>query len=858
MKNVSAMNDATLVELTLIGNDSAYEELVKRHEKAVKGTAYKVTGNAFSAEDASQDAFVSAWMNLSALRDPSRFRPWVCSIAKNCARRVVENYHAAIPDISLSLLEDADPESIDRVAFENEQSAYSDLHEAVEALGGKIRETVKLHYFEGLSVAEIAAKLSLPEGTVKWRLSEGRKRLRKGYGIMEKEYDENEKMVRKVMRQIERLKLWRLKNDRSGFEEEFKEVLASAEALEDSKEKSRALSDVLMMGYWWIPGTRNDETLARIKKHAEESRNDDVMMEVLGGEAENKSPQEIIDLIKEKQIPYVQGLGMKKTLGYLHFWLGVKLFDVGRYEEGIESYKAVLSVLGPTDVYYANAIAAIRIEEKVREKGLSRNDDSLAFSACGDEYRSIDGKLWFWQEPGYSRGSLWSASEPGVYFASLCDSLIIEPEMKAGDVKTASDGITKLVCKSTNAAVSTPAGVFENCSVFAVSENEKFFETAFCPGVGMVYQKITNTIVNEHFLKKYHIEGGSGLLPLAAGNRWEYIAKNAFIAGEFEDILEITGAEDGKAVAAAYGFSHRTGYDETAWAGNMLNARQNYAVCENGKERLVDMRECFAKALPLAKTKREKTHTRIAAGVMERILNTDPEFNPEYAECGRWNFFQRHFARREDGRTVICEDERMFSFEWKNMGGNMGENGVGKRLLYNMLYGIVQDAADCMWSDKWTPGYTEKRDVAIYNNVCKLELTVLGEERVETPAGTFENCRHVVMELSNLPAGLSYRSGRMECWYAPGVGIVMFSRPLNNGGTDNVSNVWYLTAYEGTGDGYFPIKDGLFRRYEPEYTEGWNGRVEYTYVEDENGVVIFFDQLGTQDRASYEAGLKTE
>ena len=72
------------------------------------------------------------------------------------------------------------------------------------------------------------------------------------------------------------------------------------------------------------------------------------------------------------------------------------------------------------------------------------------------------------------------------------------------------------------------------------------------------------------------------------------------------------------------------------------------------------------------------------------------------------------------------------------------------------------------------------------------------------------------------------------------------------------SNVWYLTAYEGTGDGYFPIKDGLFRRYEPEYTEGWNGRVEYTYVEDENGVVIFFDQLGTQDRASYEAGLKTE
>ena len=857
MKNNSAMTDETLVELTLIGNDSAYEELVKRHEKAVKGAAYKVTGSEYFAEDASQDAFVSAWMNLSALRDPSRFRPWVCSIAKNCAIRAVERYRAAIPDISLSLFESADTENAGGVAFDDEQNAYSDLHEAVEALDGKIREAVKLHYFEGLSVARIAAKLSLPEGTVKWRLSEGRKRLRKGYGIMENEYDENETMVRKVMRQIERLKLWRLKNDRSGFEAEFKEVLAGAEALEDSKEKSRALSDVLMMGYSWLPGSRNAETLERIKKHAEESRNDEVMMPLLSGETQDKTEQEIIELIKEKQIPYAQGLGMKKTLGYLYFWLGVRLCDAGRHEEGMENFKTVLSVLRPVDVYYANAVAAIRIEEKVAEKGLGRESNELAFSACGDEYRSIDGKLWFWQEPGYSRGNLWSVSEPGIYWVSLCDGLIIDPDMKAGDVKTASDGITKLTCKSTGATFKTPAGVFENCSVFEVAgASDLVHETAFCPGVGMVYQKAADAGVHEHFLNKYQIKGGSGLLPLAAGNRWEYVTKNAFMTGEFENVLEITGAKGGKAVAAAYGFSHYAGYDETSWAGNMLNACHNYAVCENGKERLVDMTECFAKALQLAKTKREKTHTRIAAGIMERILKTDPEFNPEYAECGRWNFFQRCFARCENGRALICEDDRTFSFEYKNMVGNMGENGVGKRLLYNMLYAIVRDAAGCMWSDKWVPGYTETRECFVRGYSCRLDLSVFGEERAATPAGTFENCRRVVMELSGLPGGLSYRAGKMECVYAPGVGIVTFSRPLNNGGTDNVSNVWYLTAYEGTGDGYFPIKDGLFRRYEPEYTEGWHGSVEYTYDEDENGVVIFFDQLGTQDRASYEAGTK--
>ena len=61
-------DDSTLVQMTLLGDESAFEELVTRHQRAVKGTAYNVTGSRFSAEDTSQDAFLSALMNLSALR----------------------------------------------------------------------------------------------------------------------------------------------------------------------------------------------------------------------------------------------------------------------------------------------------------------------------------------------------------------------------------------------------------------------------------------------------------------------------------------------------------------------------------------------------------------------------------------------------------------------------------------------------------------------------------------------------------------------------------------------------------------------------------------------------------------------
>ena len=69
LKKYMDAEDDILVERTLLGDGDAYEALVLRHEKAVKGTAFRVTGNQFSAEDAAQDAFVTAWMKLDSLRE---------------------------------------------------------------------------------------------------------------------------------------------------------------------------------------------------------------------------------------------------------------------------------------------------------------------------------------------------------------------------------------------------------------------------------------------------------------------------------------------------------------------------------------------------------------------------------------------------------------------------------------------------------------------------------------------------------------------------------------------------------------------------------------------------------------------
>lgn len=247
--------DETLVDLTLLGNDAAYEELVIRYGKLVNSVAYRITGNKYSAEDAAQDAFVSAWMKLDTLNEREKFSSWVCRIAGNTAKNIAFHYRNTAADISLDLVsyfesEECDDPEITLVA----DSENEELREAVEALTEKIRETVKLHYFDGYSVKEIAEMLSLPAGTVTWRLSEGRKQLRKGYGIMEKTvYDENESLEKRVLRQIDELRKSTRKDDRSGFENDYREVLAAVESLSDTDKKNFMLAEVLILGYWFLP-----------------------------------------------------------------------------------------------------------------------------------------------------------------------------------------------------------------------------------------------------------------------------------------------------------------------------------------------------------------------------------------------------------------------------------------------------------------------------------------------------------------------------------------------------------------------------------------------------------------------------
>jgi len=189
---------------------------------------------------------------------------------------------------------------------------------------------------------------------------------------------------------------------------------------------------------------------------------------------------------------------------------------------------------------------------------------------------------------------------------------------------------------------------------------------------------------------------------------------------------------------------------------------------------------------------------------------------------------------------VVLTDDFRWSFEWKNM----EDTPADTPLLFNDIYGILQDAVSCVWSDRWKPGAVLTTVYERWSeNVVKTEIRCEDAGRVVTKAGTFENCLTVHLDICGLSGGMEYRGGRKDYTFAPGVGIVRAA----NAYWDNAETAVYeLVSFDGAGDGYFPLADGLVRRYEAQnLTDGYVGAAEYTYVAGDDGkTVIFTDRTG--------------
>lgn len=842
--NYLEKSDELLVTIVLAGNHHAYEGLVLRHERRVLAAAYSITQNHHLAEDAAQDAFVTAFMKLNLLKDPTKYGAWVCRIAQNCAKNTLTRFRNYL---SFDQFENTDIPSSQNIEEEFIVSEEAEeVRESVDRLPKNVKQIIHLYYFEGLSIAEIANRLSSPIGTVKWQLHEGRRRLRKELGAMTE--NENDRLVVKVMKKVEELKLWRLKNSKDGFEDIYEDVLREVEALPESVEKHRFLSDTLSRGVWWIPGKKNDELLARIKESALISKNEEVMEYILAAE-ENKVPRNgRIDFVKNTQIPFLEKHGFTRCLGREWFWLAYGYFRTGQDDKGFAALNKTLSLLTPSDVYYANALSAQKIETTRLHELHDLESSAYNLLAISEEYRYIGDNLCVWAQPGYGIGNLQSVfrgSNYVFYNAFRCDSRARIPNAKVGDSVTASDGYL-LTFEATGVTVETPCGTFDDCEVWTGKGDFLTYKTYFKNGVGIVRQEVSDYYSRaDCLLSSYQIVGGEGLFPCHPENHWEYTVADLPMKLEFRLCSTITYADNKKVIFSHHAQHIRRGYDDTNWKETMLQLRSDYVrTTSAGEELLIDVSPIMARAEVLAVTPYQKLHTNMACRVMRRILNTDKDFNPSRTQSGHWNFFEVYGIVDSEEKLMLDNGDRLFSFEWKAATRSLGDGGYP--LFYNHMLTILNDAVGCLWSKEWLLDHPITKDGR--HGSCRHKSTFCLHKAgtIYTAAGKFEDCVILNIEVTGLSDGYGYRGGKMAYTFAPGIGIVRVTHNYKN---DTMQAVYELTSYSGTGEGYMPFFPGIVRHYDAVgLTDGYIGSAEYACELNENGsLTLLTDLCGIRD-----------
>ena len=159
------------------GDLLAFEEIVKRYQRRVYGTAFRIVRRHDVADDVVQEAFLRAYQALGRFDLSRPFGPWICRIAANLAVN-----HVRSPQSREEALPDAHAET--PAAGDGplggvlDREAHAELARAMESLSPEQRAVFVLRVFEELSYKEIAEALEISIGTVMSRLSRARERLR--------------------------------------------------------------------------------------------------------------------------------------------------------------------------------------------------------------------------------------------------------------------------------------------------------------------------------------------------------------------------------------------------------------------------------------------------------------------------------------------------------------------------------------------------------------------------------------------------------------------------------------------------------------------------------------------------------
>ena len=169
-----ATSDESLARAAAGGDRNAFSSLISRHYDRVFGLSFRLTGRREEAEDLCQDVCAALPMKLLAFRGEARFSTWLYRVVVNAAhdRRRRANAHARAA-VAWGEVEIARRAEADEAA-----EAQGWLQLAMASLPDDLRDTMALVLEDGMTHGAAGDVLGVSEGTISWRVSEVRKRLR--------------------------------------------------------------------------------------------------------------------------------------------------------------------------------------------------------------------------------------------------------------------------------------------------------------------------------------------------------------------------------------------------------------------------------------------------------------------------------------------------------------------------------------------------------------------------------------------------------------------------------------------------------------------------------------------------------
>jgi RNA polymerase sigma-70 factor (ECF subfamily) len=162
-----------LVELARKGDRDAFSALAASVIDRLYATAMLILRDHSMADAATEEAIVLAWRDLPSLRDPDRFDPWLRRLLVNACRDEGRRHKRLRPEIVLR--------PIHEPAVSDSSSGLADrdaLERGFRRLKPDHRAVIVLHYYLGLSLAEVGSATSAPLGTVKSRMHHATRALR--------------------------------------------------------------------------------------------------------------------------------------------------------------------------------------------------------------------------------------------------------------------------------------------------------------------------------------------------------------------------------------------------------------------------------------------------------------------------------------------------------------------------------------------------------------------------------------------------------------------------------------------------------------------------------------------------------